>query len=69
MKTVQLTVKGMHCGGCVQAVRDALSSVPGTIVAEVQVGKAAVTTDDNTPVATLIDAIDDAGYEATEAAA
>jgi copper chaperone len=69
MKTVTLEVKGMHCGGCVQAVRDALASVPGTKVEEIKVGTATVAIDDATSIASLIDAVDDAGYEAREAAA
>ena len=31
----RLSVLGMRCAGCVQAVQDALSSVPGVVRAEV----------------------------------
>ena len=69
MKTVTLDVKGMHCGGCVEAVRHALASVPGAKVEQVNVGAATVAIDDSISIADLIDAVDDAGYEAREAAA
>jgi copper chaperone len=29
METITLGVKGMHCGGCVKSVTDALSKLPG----------------------------------------
>jgi len=67
MKTVKLDVQGMHCGGCVEAVRQALGAVPGARVQDVRVGAATVNVDDATPIGDLIDAVDDAGYEAREA--
>ena len=68
-KQVNLDVSGMSCGHCVHAVREALGTVPGVTVEEVQIGSATVSLDeDKATVGTLLDAISDAGYEASEAA-
>ena len=67
-QVVTLQVSGMHCDGCVNAVRSALAGVPGAQVEDVRVGKATVLVDSEiADVSALIDAVDDAGYEATEA--
>ena len=69
MKQLKLEVAGMSCNHCVQAVRDALGSVPGVKIEAVQVGSASVSFDENTTkVGDLIDAVYNAGYEANEAA-
>lgn len=69
MKQLKLEVSGMSCGHCVGAVRDALSGVPGVKVDDVRIGSASVTIDETrTAVRDLVDAVSDAGYEATEAA-
>jgi copper chaperone len=69
MKQLKLEVSGMSCGHCVSAVRDALGAVPGVKVESVSVGSASVTFDESkTNVGELVDAIADAGYEASEAA-
>jgi Cu+-exporting ATPase len=34
-KTIRLSVLGMRCAGCVQAVESALQSVPGVVSADV----------------------------------
>jgi copper chaperone len=69
MKQLKLEVSGMSCGHCVSAVRDALGAVPGVKVDSVSVGSASVTFDESkTNVGELVDAIADAGYEASEAA-
>lgn len=65
MSTVyRLSISGMTCAGCVQAVEKALSQVPGVSQATVNFGDhtAAVTTQ-VTP-ALLIKAVRDAGYDA-----
>ncbi|HEY5545598.1 MAG TPA: cation transporter [Gemmatimonadaceae bacterium] len=68
-KQLKLDVSGMSCGHCVHAVREALGTVPGVTVEEVQIGSATVSLDeDKATVGTLLDAISDAGYEASEAA-
>lgn len=69
MKQLKLEVSGMSCGHCVGAVREALAAVPGVRVEEVRIGSAAVSFDETkTNVGDLVDAVADAGYEATEAA-
>ena len=70
MKKVNLTIEGMSCGHCVAAVRSALESVSGTTVESVEIGTATVLVDESrAPVGALIDAVQDAGYEAQEAPA
>jgi copper chaperone len=69
MRQLKLEVAGMSCNHCVQAVRDALGSVPGVKVEAVQVGSASVSYDESkAKVGDLIDAVYNAGYEANEAA-
>jgi copper chaperone len=67
-RVVTLDVRGMHCGHCQHAVREALAGVPGTHVETVEIGRATVLVDNEvTDIGALIDAVDDAGYEAVEA--
>jgi copper chaperone CopZ len=69
MKQLKLEVAGMSCGHCVQAVRNALGAVPGVKVEAVQVGSASVSYDESkATVGDLVDAVYNAGYEASEAA-
>jgi copper chaperone len=68
MKQVQLEVAGMSCGHCVHAVQEALAGVDGVKVDQVSIGKATVSVEEGVPVGALIDAVADAGYEASEAA-
>ena len=66
-RVVTLEVRGMHCANCQQAVREALAAVPGAHVEAVDIGRATVLVDDEVAaVGALIDAVDDAGYEAVE---
>lgn len=48
MKTVTLKIEGMSCGGCVQKVKTALGTLPGTRVEEVTVGSARFAIDPST---------------------
>lgn len=69
MKSVKLDVSGMSCGHCVHAVREALGAIPGVHVDEVRIGSASVTFDEGTvTVGAIVDAVGDAGYQASEAA-
>ena len=69
MKQLKLEVAGMSCGHCVAAVREALSAVPGVKVEDVKIGTATVAFDEGkATVGDLVDAVSDAGYEASEAA-
>lgn len=69
MKQIRLQIEGMSCGHCVAAVRTALTGLAGVQEAEVRIGEATVTLDPaQASIAALIDAVQDAGYEAREAA-
>ena len=71
MSTTQqetLSIDGMHCDHCVEAVREALEAVRGVSVERVEIGQADVTYD---PAAVTRDqlatVLDDAGYELVSA--
>jgi copper chaperone len=69
MKQLKIDVSGMSCGHCVHAVREALAAVPGVKVDEVRIGSASVSYDETkATVRELVDAVYNAGYEASEAA-
>jgi len=69
MKQLKLEVAGMSCGHCVNAVRQALAEVPGVKVEDVHIGSATVALDEaKVTVGDLVDAVSEAGYEASEAA-
>ncbi len=69
MEKVRLEIEGMSCGHCVASVRSALAGVAGVQVADVRIGEATVTLDPaQARIGALIDAVQDAGYEAREAA-
>ena len=69
MKQMKLEVSGMSCGHCVHAVREALAAVPGVKVEDVTIGSATVAFDETkATVGDLVDAVSEAGYEASEAA-
>ncbi|MBA2291465.1 MAG: heavy-metal-associated domain-containing protein [Gemmatimonadales bacterium] len=64
MQEHTLAISGMSCGGCVNAVRKALSALPGTQVDAVAVGSATVSYDTGlTAVAALEQAVRDAGFD------
>lgn len=70
MKTITLTIKGMSCGHCVNAVTGALEGVPGvqSAVVELQAGRARVEYDESKATsAELVGAVMDEGYTAEEA--
>ncbi len=66
--TLSLPIEGMTCASCVGRVERALKSVPGVANAVVNLAteKASITT--NAPVdrATLVQAVEDVGYEVTD---
>jgi len=67
MKRVQFDVTGMSCGHCVKAVQAAIESVDGVTLESVRIGSVAVALDETqASVGQVVDAIADAGYEATE---
>lgn len=57
-----LTIDGMTCGHCVQAVTKALSDVPGIAVRSIELGSAQITATDGITVARAVAALDEAGY-------
>lgn len=59
-----LTVDGMSCDGCEEAVTDALESVPGVEDAEADESADRATVRGEADVDDLIAAVEEAGYEA-----
>ena len=68
MQKLTLNITGMSCGHCLNAVSQALNSLPAVQVESVQMGRAVVSYDETTVNPTAIEhAIADAGYAATAA--
>lgn len=66
MHHMTVAISGMSCQDCVRAVREALEAVPGAQVDAVTIGSATVSYDEQrTPRATLVDAIERAGFQPT----
>ncbi len=63
---IPLKIDGMHCSGCVQAVRRALLSVPSVSAVTVDLGAGRATVEANAAVdrERLVSAVVTAGYEA-----
>jgi copper chaperone len=65
MAEFTLRIEGMHCGGCVRRVSQALAATPGVEVKEVSVGAARLSsTEEPAPVDLAIAAVAKAGYTA-----
>ncbi|WP_082725507.1 MULTISPECIES: heavy metal translocating P-type ATPase [unclassified Burkholderia] len=66
MQTIELSIDGMHCGGCTGRVQRALAAVPGVVEATVDLDAhaATVTVQDTVEPAQLVAAVDAAGYRA-----
>jgi copper chaperone len=63
MKDITLTIGGMSCGHCLNAVNQAINSVPGVEVKSVQIGRAELRVPDADPGADRVRAaIEGAGY-------
>lgn len=67
MKTVKLTVRGMHCSGCVSRVESALTDVEGVRRVKVSLDdeEATVEADEDAGGESLVRAVKEAGYEAS----
>ncbi|MAC45721.1 cation transporter [Oceanospirillum beijerinckii] len=63
-KEVVLTLEGLSCNGCVNSVTEALIMVDGVEQADVTLYEAIVTGDVDPQV--LIDAVEEAGFDAEE---
>ncbi|HEV7247203.1 MAG TPA: heavy metal translocating P-type ATPase [Shinella sp.] len=61
----ELSIEGMTCASCVGRVERALKAIPGVTGAVVNLATERATIHGNAETATLIAAIEDAGYEAT----
>jgi copper chaperone CopZ len=65
MAEFTLRIDGMHCGSCVRRVSQALAAVEGTVVNEVSVGSARITSSlDPAPLDLALAAIAKAGFTA-----
>ena len=63
MKQETLHIKGMSCGHCVAAVREALESIEGVSVEAVEIGTAEVRYDETTTNRDrLVEVVEEAGY-------
>jgi len=62
--TITLSIDGMTCGHCVQAVTKALSTVPGVLTKSVTVGTAEIETKDGWSSGQAVAALQAAGYPA-----
>ncbi|WP_423380310.1 heavy metal translocating P-type ATPase [Burkholderia sp. LMG 32019] len=66
LHTIELSVDGMHCGGCTGRVQRALAAVPGVVDAAVDLDAhaATVTAQEAVDAAQLVEAVGAAGYRA-----
>jgi copper chaperone CopZ len=63
-QTTTLSIDGMTCGHCVQAVTKTLSAVPGVKVTSVAVGAAVIESVDGWATGRAVNALEEAGYPA-----
>lgn len=63
---LNLSIDGMHCGGCVNRVTNALKKLEGVQVVDVQVGSAKVELETATAQA-CVEAVNKLGFTAKEA--
>ena len=62
--TITLTLSGLHCGNCVKSVEKALHEVPGVEKVSVTLSPQQSIVEGEVEAQTLIDAIDEIGFEA-----
>ena len=62
--TITLTLSGLHCGNCVKSVEKALNEVPGVEKVTVTLSPQQAIVEGEGEAQTLIDAIDEIGFEA-----
>ncbi len=63
--TITLTLSGLHCSNCVKSVERALHEVPGVEKVSVTLSPQQAIVEGEVEAQTLIDAIDEIGFEAT----
>ena len=61
-----ITVEGMSCEHCEQTVEDALEGVDGVTAAKADQDDATATIEGDATADTLVTAVEDAGYDASE---
>lgn len=68
--TIELKIEGMHCGGCVNAVRRVLEATPSVTAVSIDLGSGTARVEATADIdpARLITAVEDAGYAAHVAA-
>jgi copper chaperone len=64
----ELTITGMTCGHCSAAVKKALEKVAGVSSADVDLAAGRAKVSGSAPVAALVAAVQDEGYQAAPAA-
>lgn len=64
--TIQLKIDGMHCSGCASAVRRVLEATPSvtSVAVDLDAGRATVEASAGIDPASLVSAVEDAGYDA-----
>lgn len=68
MKPLTLSIDGMSCNHCLNAVNKALSRLPGVSLTSVRIGRAELEYDESQiEPTTIAAAVTDAGYRATTA--
>jgi copper chaperone CopZ len=66
-QTLKIAIDGMHCGGCVTRVTNALKKVDGVDVKQVEVGSAQVDFDESkTQASAIVDAVNRIGFTARQ---
>ncbi|MEV1169084.1 copper ion binding protein [Nonomuraea sp. NPDC049784] len=65
MATATYTVKGMTCGHCVSSVKEEVGEVAGVTSVEVDLAGGLLTVESDSPLdtATIVAAVEEAGYE------
>jgi copper chaperone len=63
MRDIAIGISGMSCGHCQNAVNRAINSVPGVEVKNVRIGHADLRVQDDSTVARVKAAIEEAGYK------
>lgn len=70
-KEIELDIKGMHCEACEKIITEDLSALPGVTIKSISSkrGKGIIEVEtDKTPVAKILETINDSGYDASCAA-
>ena len=64
--SIKLRIDGMHCGGCQNAVRRVLTSLPSVsaVTVDLATGSASVEAGADIDPARLVSAVEQAGYQA-----